>query len=39
MARPRGPNPEAYMEFEWSSDDLAFRRELREFLEEELPEN
>ncbi len=27
------------MEFEWSREDLAFRRELREFLDEALPEN
>ena len=27
------------MEFEWSPEDLAFRRELRQFLDENLPED
>lgn len=27
-----------HIDFEWSDDDLNFRRELREFIETELPE-
>ena len=27
------------MEFGWTDEDLAFRRELQEFLEETLPDN